>query len=78
MASVSNSSPVIAGEHLLMHAPNTEVRNNFQTVQQESPAISNRLHDAYAYVPRFRYEIQLHLFNKQVFIFCLQRHSDFR
>jgi len=61
-----------------MHAPDTEVRNNFKTVQQESPAINNILHDAYAYVPRFRYEIELHLFNKQVFIFWLQRHSDFR
>jgi len=62
------TSHVVAGEHLLMHTPNTEVRNNFKTVQQESPAIGTRLHDAYAYVPRFRYVIELHLFNKQVFI----------
>jgi len=50
-----------------MHAPNTEVRNNFKTVQQESPAIDDKLHDACAYVPRFRYEIKL-LLNKYLFI----------
>ena len=49
-----------------MHAPNTEVRNNFKTVQQESPAIDDKLHDACAYVPRFRYEIKL-LWNKYLF-----------
>ena len=49
-----------------MHVPNTEVRNNFKTVQQESPAIGDKLHDAYAYVPRFRYEIKL-LLNKYLF-----------
>jgi len=49
-----------------MHAPNTEVRNNFKTVQQESPAIGDKLHDAYAYVPRFQYEIKL-LLDKYLF-----------
>jgi len=47
-----------------MHAPNTEVCNNFKTVQQENPAIDDKLHDASAYVQRFRYEIALHLFNE--------------
>ena len=51
-----------------MRAPNTIVHNNFKTVQQESPAIGDKLHDAYAYVPVFRYEIELQLFNEQVII----------
>ena len=51
-----------------MHAPNTKLRNNFKTVQQESPAIDDKLHDAYAYVPRFRYEIKL-LLNSGTLIF---------
>jgi len=61
-----------------MHASNTIVHNNFKTVQQESPAIGDKLHDAYAYVPVFRYEIELQLFNEQVIIFWLEWHSGFR